>query len=157
MAHPLGAANAPGNAANAPGNEELPTYHFFRDSTAETPQGYDFYKVLVDSNEGRAFAALTTDPERLRFMRQHAHEKMPVVYATIHFYQDHVAGKEYDILIDSPEGREVDALMAEFDTEWDEVAEGKLLAYFKAHAHRVHTLPSKSAECKIEDENNSEN
>ena len=140
-------------AANTPGNEELPMYHFFKDSTSENSKGYDVYKVLVDSDDGRAYAKLTTDPERLHFMRQHAHEKMPVVFATWHFYQDHAEGKEYNILIDSPEGREVSALMEDSDAERDEEAEGKLLAYFKAHAHEVQTLPPKPAECQIRDGN----
>jgi hypothetical protein len=137
-------------AANAEGNTGVPKHHCFKDTTSETPQGYDIYKVLIDSDEGRAYTKLTTDPDRLHFMRQYAHEKMPVVFATWHFYEDHIAGKEYSILIDCPEGREVDALMGDFDAEQSGEAEGKLLAYFKAHAHEVDTMTPKPGECEIE-------
>jgi hypothetical protein len=140
-------------ATNAPENAYIPIYHIFKDTTSETPQGYDVYKVVIDSDEGRAYAKLTTDPERLQFMRQHAHEKMPVVFATWHFYEDPTAGKEYNILIDSPEGREVDALMGDSDAERGEEVEGKLLAYFKAHAHKVHALTPTPGEFKIGDGN----
>jgi hypothetical protein len=133
MAQPAGATQSPEKAYTS-------IYHIFKDTTSETPQGYDVYKVIIDSDEGRAYSKLTADLERLQFMREHAHEKMPVVFATWHFYDDPVAGKEYSILIDSPEGREVDALMGDSNAERDEETDARLLAYFKAHAHKVQDL-----------------
>jgi hypothetical protein len=133
MAQPAGATQAPEKA-------HTPIYHIFKDTTSETPQGYDVYKVIIDSDEGRAYSKLTGDLERLQFVRKHAHEKMPVVFATWHFYEDPVLGKEYSILIDSPEGREVDALMGDSNAEQDEETDARLLAYFKAHAHKVQDL-----------------
>jgi hypothetical protein len=135
MAQPEGATQAPEKAYT-------PIHHIFKDTTSETSQGYDVYKVIIDSDEGRAYSMITTEPERLQFMRKHAHEKMPVVFATWHFYEDLAAGKEYSILLDSPEGREVDALMGDSDAERDEKTEGRLLAYFRAHAHKVQDLTS---------------
>jgi hypothetical protein len=83
---------------------------------------------------------LTTDPDRLQFMREYAHEKMSVVFTTWHFYEDPAAVKEYSILIDSSEGREVDTLMGDSDAEQDKGKDGRLLAYSKAHAHKVEDL-----------------
>jgi hypothetical protein len=135
MAHPGGATQAPEQA-------DTPIHHIFKDTTSETPQGYDVYKVKIDSDQGRAYSKLETDPERLQFMREHADEKMPVVFATWHFYEDPAAGKEYSILIDSPEGRVVDEMMGDSDAERDEETDGRMLAYFKAHAHKVQDLNS---------------
>jgi hypothetical protein len=117
-----------------------PIHHIFKDTTSENPQGYDVYKVIIDSDEGRAYSMLTTDPERLQFMRERAHEKMPIVFTTWHFYEDAAAGKEYGILIDSPEGRELDWLMDNSDTEQDKEKERRLLACCKALAHKVEDL-----------------
>lgn len=128
---------SPARASTSEVNQEPPKYYIFKETTSETPQGYDIYKVLVDSDEGRNYAKLTTDPERLQFVRQYAHEKMSIVFPTWHYYEDPESGKEYSILIDSPEGREVDELMGDSDDELGEEASRKLLAYFKAHAHKV--------------------
>lgn len=131
----------PESATQAPEKASTPLHYTLKDTTSETLQGYDVYKVIVDSDEGRAYSMITTEPERLQFMREHAHEKTPVVFATWHFYEDRAAGKEYSILIDSPEGKEVDALMGDSDAEQDDTSKGRLLAYFRAHAHKVQDLP----------------
>lgn len=147
MAQLVGTTQAPGKALT-------PIHHIFKDTTSETSNGYDVYKVNIESDEGRAYSQLKTDPERLQFMREHSHEKMPVVFATWHFYEDLAAGKEYSILIDSPEGRQVDELIGDSDAERDEETEGRVLAYFKAHAHKVQDLaPTTSAEVKDGDGN----
>ncbi len=116
------------------------TQYIFKDATSETPQGWNTYKLRIDSERGRAYARLATDPERLEFMRRHADEKQPVVFATHYFYEDRERGKEYQVLIGSEEGEEVERLMGDGDEKRGEGAEERLCEYFREHAHGVEEL-----------------
>ncbi len=122
------------------GSTPAQTHYIFKDATSETPQGWDTYKVLIDSDRGRAYAQLATDPERLAFMRLHADEKQPVVFATHYFYEDRERGKEYSVLIESETGGEVERLMGDRDEKGSEEAEERLREYFREHAHVVEEL-----------------
>jgi hypothetical protein len=46
------------------------------------------------------------------------------VFTTWHFYEDPAAGKEYNLLIDSPDRREVDALIGDSDRSRTERRKG---------------------------------
>lgn len=127
-------------------------YHIFKDSTSETPQGYDVYKVLIESDEGRTYAKLSTDAERLEFMRLHAHEKIPTVYANVIGYDDLKEGKAYSINVKSPEAEKASELIGDSDDERDEEAEEKVRLYFKKHAHTVHDLDPKPEQPRAGDE-----
>lgn len=122
-------------------------YYGFIDLTSETPESVDNYKILVDSDEGRAYAELSTDAERLQHMRLYAHEKSAIVQAQWHFYRDKKEGKEYFIHINTPESEEVETLMGDSDEEWEEDSERAelVLRYFREHAHKVEVL-QKNAE-----------
>ena len=54
-----------------------------------------------------------------------------------HFYQDHSAGIMYLIRTKSPEGEEVERMLAEKPRDYD-----KLLEYFRENKHRERSLGS---------------
>jgi len=125
---------------------QVQTHYYFKDSTSETSEGWDGYKVLINSDEGRAYVKLSTDPERLEFMRLHAHERQDTVFAQWMFYRDFKAGKAYNILIRSPEGEEASRLIGDSDDEMDEKTEEAVLKYFQENAHEVTELSQEEIE-----------
>lgn len=115
----------------------------FRDYTNPDPKtNYTCYKLIAGSDDALAFAKLTTDPERLEFMRKHAVDwhDMPFKGADWTGYLDKEAGREYLIRFDSPEGDAFEELAGDYpydDAERDKEIDRQLLAYAKAHAHVV--------------------
>lgn len=64
------------------------------------------------------------------------------------FYEDRLEGKRYNILIRSKEGREVEELMGDSESERGEEQEEILFRYFRKNAHNVEELPPrKRGEC----------
>lgn len=59
----------------------------------ETADGvYIMLETEVNSDDGRAYAKLTIDEERLKYMRSQVHEKMKCVSPQWYFYEDREAG-----------------------------------------------------------------
>lgn len=117
-------------------------YHFFMDLASKTPESVDTYKILVDSDEGRAYTKLSTDAERLQHMRLYAHQKSTMAQAQWRVYTDKKEGKEYLIHINTPEYKEVERLMGDSDDEWEEESERAQIVhqYFREHAHNVEVI-----------------
>ncbi len=118
---------------------KAPETYTFTDYLTETPDTSTLYKVLVDSDEGRTFASLTNDADRVRYMRQHAHQKQENVQAQWAFYEDTEAGKRYLIRNRSPEGEEVSRMM-NLDEEKGKLGQGAVLRYYREHAHVVEDI-----------------
>ena len=99
------------------------------------------FRILIDSVEGRAYVKLTTDVERLEYMRQHHHDSYEIVPPSQTGWIDETAGLEYTIQIRSPEGEELAKLRSKFPDEcWP--PEGtkerrEIEDYYRKHAHEI--------------------
>ncbi len=110
----------------------------------ETPEGNSYIlRILIDSDEGRAYEKLSTHPERLDYMRKHHHDKYKVIQTTATFYEDREEGKSYSIDYKSPEYEGLQKYLREDgyswtpeDKEWD-----AMIQYFKDHATKVEDVP----------------
>ena len=96
-------------------------------------------KILVNSAEGRVYSQLTTDIDRLEFVRLHAHEKTVHVSPQWRFYRDRDKGLNYHICTGSQEDREVSELVGDSDEELEEGSgrDHAVRRYFREHAHGV--------------------
>ena len=128
--------------ATKPQEGSNPPEHYTLKDEDNLEGDFTLCMVRVDSDEGRAYAKLSTDAERLQYMRLHAHEKVKHVSPQWHFYQDSKAKKMYYIRIRSPEGEEVSQLIGDSDEEVEDGSEKDemLFRYFREHAHRVEAM-----------------
>jgi hypothetical protein len=113
-------------------------YHRFIDY--KTSEGREtVYKVLVDSDEGRAYEKLTMDTNRLQYMKMHAHYKMVGVSPQFLFFDDLKARKSYLIRVGSPEHAVVAGMTEDSDEELEDGSEAQdvMFRYFVKHAHEV--------------------
>jgi hypothetical protein len=137
-------------AAAAARSEKRGIYPWHNMSDYDPPEGTpeEFWKcrvlrVLIDSDEGRAYEKLSTDTERLEYMRKHAQDTYDVVRTSTIFYADWENGKEYRIKINSPEHAGLQKLMKEDGGSWapDDKEYGAMIQYFKDHATTVADVP----------------
>jgi hypothetical protein len=138
-------------AAAAARLEDKGIYPWYNMADREAPEGtpegnYQMLRILIDSEEGRAYEKLSTDTERLEYMREHAHDKYEVVQVDSTFYEDRENGKRYVIKIKSPEYEGLQKLLREDgsswspeDREWD-----AMIQYYKDHATTVEEVPIRS-------------
>src|SRR3569833_935442 len=78
-----------------------------------------YYKIRIDSDEGRHYAGLSKESARLEYMREHRHKKSAIVEPDCHVYYDAKEKKIYTIPVNSPEAAMLDGLMPEnSDEEW---------------------------------------
>ena len=71
---------------------------------------YYVYRLRVNSENGRAFAALNTDIERYGFMRKYADERMGTVSPNQVGWGDEQTGKCYVFELSTPEGKRAEGL-----------------------------------------------
>lgn len=136
MAQPVGSTQALEKAYT-------PIHHTFKDTAPQIPQGYDVYMVIIHSNEGRAYSMITTEPERLQFMRDSRSVSTPTrrcPSCSQHGTSTRTrqpARSTASCLILPRAGK---SMIGDSDAERDEKTEGRLLAYFRAHGHKVQDL-----------------
>jgi hypothetical protein len=63
-------------------------YYTFKDKDEDPEVDYTLLKIRVDSDEGRVYTTLSTDAERLEYMRNHAHDRVGHVTPQWSFYED---------------------------------------------------------------------
>ncbi|OAA66889.1 hypothetical protein SPI_01465 [Niveomyces insectorum RCEF 264] len=106
------------------------------------------YRLTIDAENGRAYAQLASDADRLAFMQAHADEVRRSAEPDSTFYHDHDAGKRYILYKGTPEYEGLQALsQADGRLWWPEgtpEAEA-VVAYFKTHAHEVRNVPARLA------------
>src|SRR3569833_3294313 len=99
-----------------------------------------YYKIRIDSDEGRHYAGLSKESARLEYMREHHHKKSAIVEPDCHVYYDAKEKKKNTNPNNSPEAAMLDGLMPEnSDEEWEpgsEQAEA-VRNYFKHKAHKT--------------------
>jgi hypothetical protein len=138
-------------AAAAARLEDMGIYPWYNMADHDVPEGtpegnYRMLRILMDSEEGRAYEKLSTDTDRLDYMRKHAHDKYNVVQVDSTFYEDRENGKRYLIKFKSPEYEGLRKLLREDgsywspeDREWD-----AMIQYYKDHAPTVEDIVIRS-------------
>ncbi|KAI1101489.1 hypothetical protein F4804DRAFT_315880 [Jackrogersella minutella] len=120
-------------------------YPFYKihDKENNTNGNYKVYTILIDSDDGRAYEKLSTDAERLNYMRQHAHDSWDVVQVDSAFYEDNVAGKEYVIKMNTPEYAGLEKLLQKDGSSWPPGTKefDAMVQYYKEHATEVLDAP----------------
>lgn len=108
------------------------------------PHGsYTVYAIRIDSDDGRAYKALSTHAERLAFMRERAHDSWNAVQADSAFLEDNVAGKTYVIKMDTPEYEGLQKMLMEDGGCWPEGTREfeDMVRYYKEHATEIEEAP----------------
>ncbi|OTA98108.1 hypothetical protein M426DRAFT_17749 [Hypoxylon sp. CI-4A] len=126
-------------------------YYDYGDSKEMKDGRFNMYRVLIDSDEGRAFEKLSTDSERLDFMRKHAHGSWVVVRSDSCFIEDLAAGKKYVIKIDTPEYEGLQKFLQEDGDSWPPGTKefDAMFQYYKEHASSVHDVPVNTEPCEL--------
>jgi hypothetical protein len=127
--------------------EQPPAPHYKIHDPAGHPEGNFTVRIItIDSDEGRAYAQLTTDADRLAYMREHAHRSWDAVRVDSAFFEDAVAGKTYEIKMNSPEYEGLKRLLREDGTSWPPGTRGfdAMVQYYRQHATAVRNLPANS-------------
>lgn len=134
--------------SNTPADQPPPAEYKTQDPEGHPPGKYTLRTIVKDSDHGRAYDQLTTDADRLAYMREHAHRSWNVVQTDTAFLEDRAAGKEYEIKKNTPayEGlkqlkRDLGgASLAPGTKEY-----GALIQYFREHATNVKDLPTEES------------
>ncbi|KAI1652703.1 hypothetical protein F4813DRAFT_394432 [Daldinia decipiens] len=123
-------------------SEKYP-YYKIHDKQSGWNGSFKVYTILIDSDDGRAYEKLSTDSERLDYMRKHAHDSWNVVRPDAAFYEDHELGKRYTIKINSPEYERLQKMMRKDGECPDEGTKefDDMLQYYKDHATSVEDIP----------------
>ncbi|KAK8024523.1 hypothetical protein PG993_012589 [Apiospora rasikravindrae] len=133
---------------------ELPC-HTYADKAHGNEDRYEFYIIVKDTEEGRAYDRLATDDERHAYMRAHAHESWGVVQCSGASVVD--GGKKYRI-----ERRESPAAWKGMQELEDRRGPGgvwkrgsaefqEYVQYFKDHATSVDDAGSDDGVCEDSD------
>ncbi|KAI1644375.1 uncharacterized protein F4817DRAFT_346774 [Daldinia loculata] len=126
-------------------SEKYP-YYKIHDKENGSNGSFKVYTILIDSDDGRAYEKLSTDSERLDYMRKHAHDSWDVVRTDAAFYEDCELGKRYTIKKDSPEYEGLQKMMRK-DGECHHEGTKEfhdMLQYYKDHATTVEDIPAGS-------------
>ncbi|KAI1478813.1 hypothetical protein F4774DRAFT_144835 [Daldinia eschscholtzii] len=128
--------------------EQYPYYKIHDGEDSSNGDRYKVYVVLIDSDDGRAYEKLSTDSERLDYMRTHAHDSWDVVRPNAAFYEDHESRKRYVIKVDSPEYEGLQKTMKDGECYLEGTKEfDDMLRYYRDHATTVEDLPSNPLCC----------
>ncbi|KAH8205104.1 hypothetical protein TruAng_000669 [Truncatella angustata] len=125
----------PGNkesiiSSQGPEPQKWPYYKIHdKEAILSDRQGsFKVHTILIDSDEGRAYEKLTTDAERLDYMRKHSVDSWWVVQADTVSFEDNVAGKRYEIKKNSDEYKGLKKLLKKDGStpdpgtkEWDKM------------------------------------
>ncbi|KAI0380437.1 hypothetical protein F5Y04DRAFT_289423 [Hypomontagnella monticulosa] len=121
-------------------------YPFYKIEDREGCEDGSFriYKIMIDSDDGRAYEKLSTDAERLDYMRAHAHDSWKVAQVDSVFYEDRVEGKTYIIKKDTPEYEGLKKLHRKDDSSWLPGTKefDDMVQYYKDYATSVEERPS---------------
>ncbi|KAH6652303.1 hypothetical protein BKA67DRAFT_573538 [Truncatella angustata] len=159
--HPMGQLQTkmPGNkesiiSSQGPEPQKWPYYKIHdKEAILSDRQGsFKVHTILIDSDEGRAYEKLTTDAERLDYMRKHSVDSWWVVQADTVSFEDNVAGKRYEIKKNSDEYKGLKKLLKKDGStpdpgtkEWD-----KMVRYYKEHATTIADVPVNTSDsCAI--------
>ncbi|KAF3066553.1 hypothetical protein GL218_09019 [Daldinia childiae] len=122
-------------------SEKYP-YYKIHDRENGSNGSFKVYIILIDSDDGRAYEKLSTDSERLDYMRKHANDSWDVVRPDAAFYEDYELGKRYTIKKDSPEYKGLQKLMRKDGESYHEGTKefADMLQYYKEHATMVEDI-----------------
>lgn len=123
--------------------EQYPFYKI-HDKEDSKDGSFRIYKIMIDSDDGRAYEKLSTDAERLDYMRAHAHDSWKVVQVDSVFYEDRVEGKTYIIKKDTPEYEGLKKLYRKDGNSWPPGTKefDDMVQYYKDYATSVEERPS---------------
>jgi hypothetical protein len=137
--------------------EESGIYPWYNMKDYEPPEGLPeenyfecfVLRILIDSDEGRAYGKLSTDVERLEYMRKHAHDKYQVVNVDHTFYEDREEGKTYLINTKSPEYKGLQKILREDGSSWspEDKEYEAMIKYYKDYATKVED--TKKCPCRL--------
>ncbi|KAI0134989.1 hypothetical protein F4814DRAFT_6244 [Daldinia grandis] len=124
-------------------------YYTIDDKENSSNGSFKVHAILIDSDDGRAYEKLSTDSERLDYMRKHAHDSWNVVQTDAHFYEDHESGKRYIIKKNSPECEGLRKMMQQDGECYPEGTKefDDMLRYYEEHATSVEDIPAGSCCC----------
>ncbi|KAI1205863.1 uncharacterized protein F4807DRAFT_470630 [Annulohypoxylon truncatum] len=125
--------------------------HYSIDDREKSPNSeLKVYIIVIDSDDGRTYEKLSTDAERLEYMRKHVHDNWDVVQLDTVFFEDNKASKTYNIKINSPEYEGLKKFLQEDEsTPLIGTKEFDMVQYYREHATSVEDAPISSCDLNM--------